>query len=49
MFERDAVENYAAAEVDELAPAVVVDGKEEYAVGGHGDSGNVGGGLAREG
>lgn len=38
-----------AAEVDEEAAAVVVDGDEEDAVGGDGEAGDVGGGLDWEG
>lgn len=49
MLEGDAVKEGAAAEVDELAAVSVVDGKEEGAIGGDGDAGDVGGGLDREG
>ena len=39
----------AAADVDEEAAGVFVDGQEEDAVGGRGNAGNVGGRLAWEG
>lgn len=45
MLEGDAVEEGAAAEVDEEAAVAVVDGEEEQAVRGDGDTGHVGGGL----
>lgn len=41
------MEDEAAVEVDEEAAGVVVDGKEEEAVGRGGDAGDVGGGLER--
>lgn len=48
MFERYTMEKSAAAEVDEEAAIIFVDGKEEGAIGGDGDAGDVGGGLNRE-
>ena len=49
LLEGDAMENGTAAEVDEEAAGVLVDGQEEDAVGGGGDAGNVGGRLEWEG
>ena len=48
-LEGNAVEDDVAAEVDEQAAAVVVDGDEEDAVGGGREAGDVGGGLDWEG
>lgn len=48
MFERDTMKKSTAAEVDEEAAIIFINGEEEGAVRGDGDTGDVGGGLNRE-
>jgi len=48
VFECDTMEKSSAAEVDEEAAIIFVDGEEEGSVRGDGDAGDIGGGLNRE-